>query len=205
MAKTKSVSFRVSEELYDEIKKDEISLTEFLEASITNYLKLSDVERLIFLTINAPNLLTPNDIKIHGTWPELLKDKLGDDFIGKQRQIQRIYSAITYNLDDWLFSDLITKEDVESLAVNEKEPDFKTSAIFGWKILYRAYKSLPRQYPDIPREILFKLVLNMFLGKFIEYLIEITEDENRVDAFNQNFDEFLKNGYSSLGTIKHTS
>lgn len=192
MAKTKSVSFRVSEELYDEIKKDEISLTEFLEASITNYLKLSDVERLIFLTINDPTLLTPSDIKVHETFPELLKDKLGDDFIGKQRQIKRIYSAITYNLDDWLFSDLITKEDVESLAANEKDPDSKTMAIFGWKIIYRAYKSLPRQYPDIPREILFKLVLNMFLSKLIEHLIEIMKDENRVDAFNQNLDDFLK-------------
>lgn len=192
MAKTKSVSFRIDEELYDEIKKNEIPLTEFLEASITNYLKLSDVERLLFLTINDSNLLTPSDIKVHETWSELLKDKLGDDFIGKQREIKRIYSVITYNLDDWLFDNLITTEDVESLATNEKDPDFKTIAIWVWRIIYRAYKSLPRQYPDIPREILFKLVLNMITSKLVDPLIENMKDEETVDALNDNINEFLK-------------
>lgn len=74
-----TISARINKYVFDEYKKYDIPLTTVIECSLLNFLKLSNEERIKFLSENSPENVDKEEItSIEGTWKDVLNNYLKD-------------------------------------------------------------------------------------------------------------------------------
>lgn len=71
------VSARVNKYIYEEYKKAEIPISSVIEASLINFLKLTNEQRILFLSDNLPENVEKDEIKTDEVkWTSFLKESL---------------------------------------------------------------------------------------------------------------------------------
>lgn len=69
-----TVSVRANEHIINELKQNEIPLSSVVEASIINFLKMGELDRIRFIAENIPENVEVSSLKkLEGNWVDILR------------------------------------------------------------------------------------------------------------------------------------